>query len=132
MTDILCLHCAERPAAIRERRLCRRCYNRLRRLDRLDDYPARPQAVIGSDLPRAGWQDKAACRASDVLTFFREATYADALAVCQDCRVIRQCRAFADACETHSFPGTVHGVYGAETPAQRIARRAEKHGRPSG
>ena len=49
--------------------------------------------------------------------------------VCQDCPVITQCREWADQIETSAM--NTYGVFGGETPGERVRRRLDDHQVPS-
>ena len=57
------------------------------------------------------------------MLFFDPRRQTEALTLCRYCPVSAECLAMADAAEIANFPGMVHGIYGGETPRQRIARR---------
>lgn len=77
------------------------------------------------------WQRDAACRGMPVEIFFPEdgstLQATQALAICAQCPVVQDCRAYADSTETVS---TTCGVLGAETPNVRIARRRRERAGP--
>lgn len=54
-----------------------------------------------------------------------------AVSICQACPVIDACRDYTDQIEGRKSIWSMHGIYAAETPRQRKARRAP-HGTPSG
>lgn len=100
--------------------MCSRCYMRSRRTAQHRQPPDRTQAAQRGAL---SWQDKASCRDSGPELFFDSHRQAEAISVCRYCPVTAECLALADATEVANFPGRVHGIYGGETPRQRIARR---------
>ena len=85
-----------------------------------------PDPRPGDDLPRFGWQDRAACRDEPLELFFgpdgerptvRRAREAAALAVCARCPVVDSCLQHAMALPEN------HGVWGGTTEQQRAERR---------
>jgi WhiB family redox-sensing transcriptional regulator len=80
------------------------------------------------------WMLRAACGPATAELFFPDgngrSTEAEALAVCAECPVVRECRDLADRLERRSTsPSLVHGVWGGEAPVGRIRRRrAENRG----
>ncbi len=78
------------------------------------------------DLPRDGWQERAACRDEDPELFFPVGSLgpaaqqeAKAKAVCARCPVVEQCLAYA------MQTGQDYGIWGGMTPDERraLARR---------
>ena len=99
--------------------MCSRCYMRSRRTQ----HRQPPDGTRVIQRGALDWQDKASCRDSGRELFFDPRRQAEALNVCRYCPVTIECLALADATEVANFPGRVHGIYGGETPRQRIARR---------
>jgi WhiB family redox-sensing transcriptional regulator len=73
----------------------------------------------------AEWTDEAACRSQDPAAFFSDAATQVSLAkqTCARCPVVMQCRQTADMVEGRLSGKHVHGVWGGETPSERIQRR---------
>lgn len=67
------------------------------------------------------WQQKASCREADTGLFFKESKFGDALALCEICPVIRECRDLADVFERADRKPV--GVFGGELPSERAERR---------
>lgn len=73
-----------------------------------------PDGAAGMD-----WQTRAACRGADLDRFFSEGrTKAEVVAVCEDCPVLAECRAYALDREW------VEGVWGGTTKKERARIRA--------
>lgn len=72
------------------------------------------------------WLREAACRGIDPGMFFDPNLSHEAKAVCAGCPVTVECRGLADAYETSNGKGHVWGIFGGETPAERITRRKGK------
>jgi hypothetical protein len=73
---------------------------------------------------RPVWELYAACRGAGPEMFHDAKRTADCLAVCHRCPVIEECRSMADDVEKYEQDlHCVVGIYGGETPKQRIERR---------
>ena len=70
------------------------------------------------------WKRYAACAGAGADLFHTPKREAECLEVCHRCSVIEQCRSMADDVECNEIDRhCVVGVYGGETPKQRIERR---------
>lgn len=83
---------------------------------------------VSSDVPRWGWQEKAACHDADLELFFgnegepkrqRLAREARALALCAQCPVVQQCLRHAETAPER------YGVWGGLTEEQRESGRRD-------
>jgi hypothetical protein len=75
------------------------------------------------------WQEQAACRPPvDPEIFFPEkgGSYAEALKICKRCPVLDQCRRWTDRVEGNRWVHGLFGMYGGETPGERVARRVHE------
>jgi len=73
---------------------------------------------------RPVWELYAACRGAGPEMFHDAKRTADCLAVCHRCPVIEERRSMADDVEKYEQDlHCVVGIYGGETPKQRIERR---------
>jgi hypothetical protein len=70
------------------------------------------------------WRPNAVCRNYDPELWFEENKFPLALKICASCPVKVQCRELADRAETSELE--THGIFGGETPGQRIIRRNGK------
>jgi WhiB family transcriptional regulator, redox-sensing transcriptional regulator len=85
------------------------------------------------------WKDQAACVGVDPELFFPPSgngrtQIKKAKTICESCPVKAECRAYADRSEERLGHRAIHGIYGGETPTERLARRREaaEHARPLG
>ncbi|VEI13247.1 WhiB family transcriptional regulator [Trueperella bialowiezensis] len=76
-------------------------------------------------LERDHWINRAVCTQTDPEIFFPQYkgdTYVEARQICSTCPVVQECQQYADRAEKFQT-GTLHGMYGGETPDERAARR---------
>ena len=80
------------------------------------------------------WWNRAACKGMDLRLFFPDVgTFDKGREVCKTCPVVSECRAEADRIEPLEHGS--FGVWGGESPKERLARRnlnTLKHKLPAG
>lgn len=92
-----------------------------------DDVPEANGISTGKGAQMSGWRDSAACRDHDPELWFSGKPYeqAAALAVCRQCPVIDECRAFAD--DNNRISGyPLQGIWGGKQYGRTSRPRKER------